>query len=80
MTVLTVRVGPELFRFESKQQWVNKGKGWYESARLSGIPSHDTIALDARARVVRSGREFMRAEQDGAYPVIVYCLEEEPTR
>lgn len=76
MTDLTIKVGPELFCFTSKEQWVAKARSWF---RLSGYDTHNTICVDAAGRIVMSGREFQRAEEEGTYPVMVYSIGEDKT-
>jgi hypothetical protein len=73
MSTISIEVGPELFRFESKQQWVSNACEWFAERAVS---PHDYICVDARGRVVRLGAHFARAERDGAYPVVVYLLEQ----
>ena len=68
----TITVGDPLFEFDSKQHWVNKGRSWYATC---GYRLHEVIALDAIGRVVVSGKEFMRAEDEGTYPVTVYPID-----
>lgn len=62
----------ELFRFDSKAQWVNKAASWY---RTSGHPLRRTIAIDAQGRVCTCGVEFSRAETEGTYPIVVYLID-----
>jgi hypothetical protein len=69
MARITVEVGPELFRFETFQQWVNKATSWF---RRAGVTSLDVLCVDARGRICTHGKSFMRADKDGAFPVIVY--------
>jgi len=70
MPTREVLLGPELFAFESKRHWVNKGRSWYAPYR-----PHEHVTLDALGRVVASGAEFARAERDTAYPVRVYLID-----
>lgn len=72
-----VQVGPQVLEFTSFQQWVDKGKSWYANC---GVRSHKLINLDAKGRVVVSGKEFMRARDDGSFPVTVYSIEPPETR
>jgi hypothetical protein len=66
----TLTLGPELFSFDTKQHWVNKGRSWFLPYRRE-----ETICIDARGRVVRCGGDFARAERDGAYPVTAYLVD-----
>lgn len=74
MPELTIRVGGALFRFLSKQHWVDKGRSWYATC---GFRPHELITLDAAGRVCRTGAEFMRAEEEGTYPISVYPIDPE---
>lgn len=67
-----VKLGEVLFCFESEIRWANKAKSWYATC---SVPPHRTIAIDAKGRICVSGREFMRATTDGAYPVVVYEIQ-----
>ncbi len=40
--------------------WVNKASGWIDS---------NAICFDARGRVCRMGKDFMRARDENAFPV-----------
>lgn len=71
---LELHVGPELFRFETMQRWVSKGKSWYANC---GARPVDTIAIDAAGRVVRYGAQFMRADREDTYPIVVYAADPE---
>lgn len=59
----------ELFKFQSKEQWINKAKSWYATC---GVKLEDTIAIDAQGLVARKGAQFMKAQ----YPITVYELED----
>jgi hypothetical protein len=67
-------VGPELFRFSSFSNWVNKAKGWFR-----GVPAGSWVCIDQRGRICNSGKEFMRADREGAFPVVVYSIDPEAT-
>lgn len=67
-----IQVGPELFRFESHQQWVNKARSWYATC---GYSSRKLVAIDAAGRIVVSGLEFSRAEAEGTFPVSVHPID-----
>lgn len=71
-STIRIQVGPELFRFHSKQHWVNKARGWFKAA---GVQTEDFICVDRKGRVCRYGLHFTRAEKDGSYPIIVYLHE-----
>lgn len=65
-------VGPELFRFSSFSNWVNKARGWFR-----GVPAGSWVCIDQRGRICNSGKEFMRADREGAFPVVVYLIDPE---
>lgn len=69
MNGIQVFVGDELFRFTSFEQWVNKAVGW---ALSSGVKTSEMISVDAHCRLCPTGKEFMRARDEGAFPVVVY--------
>ena len=70
---LHCQVGPELFRFESFQQWVNKASSWFASC---GYPSRHAICVDAKGRICQYGKHFMTARDEGTFPVRV-CMARE---
>jgi len=52
-------------QFDTFQQWVNKASSWL-TRRGSGI---SVICYDTKGRVCRIGGDFMRARDEGAFPV-----------
>lgn len=68
----------ELFRFESKQHWIDKAQSWFQTALHRDHISHDFLCLDQKGRVCAWGAHFDRAERDGAFPVIVYAIDPPP--
>ena len=80
MTEVTVRVGPGLFRFESRHDWWDKAQRWFRIARRDhDLTPEAFICIDARGRVCRLGAHFQRAEADGTYPLVVYAVDDLPT-
>ena len=76
MNRLCIEVGTELFRFESKQQWVDKAQGWFRHAvEEQRIYPGDFLCVDARGRLCLRGEHFSRAESDSSYPVVVYAAD-----
>lgn len=71
MPRVNVELGEELFSFSSKQDWINKARSKFACC---GVPRGQYICIDAAGRVCTKGLEFMRAEQEGTYPVTVYKL------
>lgn len=66
---IEVTVGILEFEFMSYMQWVNKATSWFKNARLRGDKS---LCVDAAGRVCLTGREFMRARDEGTFPIKVY--------
>lgn len=50
--------------FREFHQWVNKATSW--------IGGMNSLCVDARDRVCRNGGDFMRARDEGAFPVRFY--------
>ena len=73
MQQIAINVERELLRFNSKQEWINKGHAWFSSLKTE-FKERDYIAIDSSGRVMRMGLHFMNAEKEDAYPVIVYLL------
>lgn len=71
----SIELDRELFVFHSMQDWVDDGREWYAACAARGVLVYDTIAIDAVGRVVRSGREFRIANEEGTYPITVYALD-----
>lgn len=67
----------EAFRFTSYQDWVDTGrnKPWTWVMTTSGNHSEEVCA-DSRGRVCRMGRDFQRAHDEGAFPVIAYRVQD----
>ena len=71
---IAIVTGPLLFEFATHAQWVNKASSWFRSNRVTG---QDTICVDAKGRICRIGKQFMRAEKEGTYPIRVFAYENE---
>ena len=67
-----VALGPELFSFASKQEWINKARGWY---RTTGYRDREVVTLDAAGRICIGGGDFTRAEEEGTYPIRAYPID-----
>ncbi len=74
MVIPEIVVGEKLFEFASQIEWVNKAKSWYAN---SGVATCDTVAVDERGRICTRGKHFMRADEQGAYPISVYAVDDE---
>ena len=53
-------------QFDTYEQWVNKASSWL--TRFEG----PAICVDAKGRYCRIGRDFMRARDDGGFPIRWY--------
>ena len=47
--------------FTSKQEWINKATSW--------IGGMNALCLDTKDRRCKRGADFMRAEEEGTYPI-----------
>ena len=65
---ITVTVGEFIFEFETFTDWVNHAASWFRSVRHPDA----AMCIDAIGRVCKTGREFMRANDEGTFPVKVY--------
>lgn len=71
-----VQLGPEAFRFTSFQEWVNKAQGWFQARIPEPARSqHRYVAIDTTGRVCLIGADFMRARDEGTFPVAVYLID-----
>ena len=69
MSEITVVLGEKLFEFPSLLKWEQKATGWFKS---TGIMQSEMICIDAAGRICTCGRDFMRADKEGTYPIAVY--------
>lgn len=75
---IQIQVGPEAFRFTSFTEWVNKAQGWF-AARIPPASRGRHLCVDAVGRVCLIGRDFMRARDEDAFPVVVFLIDAPPT-
>lgn len=68
---LTVHVGELLFEFSSYENWVAKAGGWFAKAEVRG---HECICVDSVGRLCRVGKQFVRARDEGTFPIRVYRM------
>lgn len=71
MAVIEITVGDELFSFPTFDNWCDTAQHKFGNA---GVTSKDVLAVDARGRLCQKGAEFIRAKDDGTFPVRVYRL------
>lgn len=68
-TQVLVVVGEMLFEFSSFEDWVNKAETRF---KLAGVKGDEVICVDQKGRLLKKGKEFMRAREDNSFPVKVY--------
>lgn len=69
MPEIKLNVGKKLFEFSSFDDWCEAERDQFEQA---GLRAASIIAVDAKGRVCRCGREFVRAREEGTFPVQVF--------
>lgn len=62
--------------FRSFENWCNKASSWIGPAARKLCGAQEVRCLDAKNRECLSGREFMRARDEGAFPVRYYFVEQ----
>ncbi len=67
-----LQVGPELFRFDSYTQWVNKAQSWFRRVRAGTF-----VCIDQCGRICATGKQFQRADKEGQFPIVVYAIDPE---
>lgn len=77
MTIIQVEVGDELFSFNDFDHWCDNAQKFFLQHH---VRSADVLCVDALGRVCSSGREFMRAHDEGVYPIRVYAIGSEADR
>ena len=66
---IPVVVGEMLFEFSSFDCWVANASRWFTK---SGFRGDDCICIDSINRICRTGKQFMRARDEGTFPIRVY--------
>lgn len=66
-----VNLGSELFRFTSFMDWVNTAR-----RRFCDVPKGSHVCIDKYGRICNSGKEFIRANREHTFPVVVYSIGE----
>jgi protein gp37 len=62
-------------QFRSFEHWVNKAQSWLGGVSGGGLrhkKPDDAFCIDQRGRMLRVGLDFMRARDEGAFPVDIY--------
>lgn len=70
MPTLQVTVGKKLFEFSTFDNWCDTAKWKFADAGLSG---RYALCIDTKGRICTKGAEFMRARNEGAFPVRVFA-------
>lgn len=55
-----------VIEFTSFEQWCNKATSWFQTC---GVTPEKLICIDAKGRICRVGSDWMRARDEGAFPV-----------
>jgi hypothetical protein len=69
MQNVEVLLGDELFQFLSFADWVNNATKKFRQANRTDA---SVLCIDTKGRVCNTGREFMRARDDNAFPIKAY--------
>jgi len=78
MSDMSMSLGPELFRFDNFDDWCDHAQRRFE---VHYVHLSDVVCVDGANRICRIGRQFMRARDEGMFPIRVYhydCDAEEP--
>lgn len=65
-----------LCQFDSYEQWVNKARSWLGGISGGGVKYKQperAVCVDQRGRVCHIGGDFMRAKEQGAFPVTAFA-------
>lgn len=71
---MDIQLGRELFVFDGFNHWCDTAQDKFKAANVT---SDKVLCLDRLGRVCAWGSHFMKAAEDGAYPVRVYLLRED---
>ena len=66
---ILIQVGEPLFSFS---KWEQKAKSWFANC---DVFTWNIICIDVVGRICTSGVHFMRAEEEGTYPITAYNIE-----
>lgn len=56
-------------QFDNFQQWVNKASSWLTRHRDYHPENFRATCADSKGRLCRNGGDFMRARDEGAFPI-----------
>lgn len=71
---MDIQLGRELFMFDGFNHWCDTAKEKFIAANTT---SDKVLCIDRFGRVCALGSHFMKAAEDGAYPVRVYLLRDD---
>lgn len=74
---IAVTLGRELFAFKSHAEWCDTARWRFERC---GELLADTVCLDAKGRICTRGLHFAQADEEGAFPIVVYAVREAAER
>jgi hypothetical protein len=66
---ICVSVGEPVFSFADFDDWCDNARHRFSS---HGMHSSDALCVDRSGRVCTKGAEFMRARDEGTFPILVY--------
>ena len=66
---IPITLGKELFQFSGFENWCNTAQRKFDHVNRRG---EQVLCVDTFGRVCRTGREFIRARDEGAFPVRVF--------
>lgn len=68
---MNIEHGQKVFEFTSFDNWCDTAKAKFERA---GVRSDHVVCVDQIGRLCAWGEHFMRARDEGAFPVEVFLL------
>jgi len=69
MHEIRVLVGDKVFEFTDFDNWCDTAKKKFEN---EGLLAANAVCVDSDGRICLSGKEFMRARDQGTWPVQVF--------
>lgn len=67
---MEITLGQYLFKFDNFDEWCDKAKGMFKRAGILGCNYH--LCIDTKGRICPTGKEFMRARDENAFPIKVF--------